>query len=196
MSTAPTVFLIVVTTLLVIGAVLTALVAVWLGRHAVRVGRVAGRQARAGWSTARAAVPSDAREVRRQRARLERELAATSNAWDASRRLLDRSARKRLGASHEVLTRTARQLTLELAIAAADSDTARRDTWAPDLRFRVDAFVVACGSFRQGILLAAGAYGDAAGIAGTAVLLDLAAFDRDRVVDVEPVSFAEDPAGR
>ena len=196
MSTALTVFLIVVTTLLVVGAALTAFAVVWLGRHAARAGRVVGRQARAGWSTARAAVPSDARAVRVERARLDREWAATANAWQSGRRLLDRSARRRLAGSHEVLARTARQLAFEMSIAAVDDDAARRDAWLPDLRLRVNAFVVACGHFRQGVLVAAGAYGDASGIAGTAVVLDLATFDRDRIVDVEPVSFAKVSAGR
>jgi hypothetical protein len=182
---ALTVFLIVVSALLVLAAVCVAVVAVWLGRHAVRAGRVVGRHARAGWSTARAALPSSAQEVRAERARLDRELAATSNAWQSGRRLLDRPARKRLGEQHEVLARIGRQVAYELTIAAADTDAGRRDAWLPDLRLRVDAFVVACGHFRQGVLLASGAYGNAVHVSSVAVGLAAA-----------PVSSSEEPAVR
>ena len=186
MSTALTVFLVVVTSLLVLGAVLTAVLGIWLGRLATRWGRLAGRHVRSGWSGARAAVPSQAQAVRAQRARLDREFAATATAWETGRRMLDRAARKRLADSHDVLARNARQLSFELAIAASEADADRRSTWLADLRFRVDAFVAACGAFRQGILLASGAYGDAAGVAATAVVLDLNA--------VSGVAFDQEPA--
>lgn len=197
MTTVLTLLLVVLLVLVIAGVVGVAALGVWAGRPAVRVGRAATRSVRAGWSGARAALPSAAHEVRVQRARLDRELAVTSNAWDAGRRQLDRAARKRLAGTHEVLARTARQLGLELSVAAAEADPVRRQQWLPDLRLRVDAFVAACGSFRQGLLLAAGAYGDAhvARVADTAVALDLSV-PFERVVDAEPVSLAKEPAGR
>ncbi|MHA3704918.1 hypothetical protein ACXR2U_22320, partial [Jatrophihabitans sp. YIM 134969] len=131
-----------------------------------------------------------------QRARLDREFAATTTAWEAGRRMLDRGARKRLAGSHDVLARTGRQLAFELSLAAADTDPVHRSGWLADLRFRVDAFVTACGAFRQGILLSSGAYGDQAGVAATAVVLDLNRPDL-RVVDVDPaVSLDKTPAAR
>lgn len=181
--TALSVFLVVVTVVVVLGAAVTALAALWLGRHALRIGRVAGRRVRSGWSTARAALPSDAQAVRAERARLDRELAATSNAWEFGKRLLDRSARRRLAHKHEVLVRIGRQLAYELSVAAVDPDTARRDAWLPDLRLRVDAFVVAGSQFRQGVLLASGAFGNPVHV--TSVAVDLAAV---------PLPRAEEPA--
>lgn len=202
--TALTVFLIVVTVLLVLCAAVALVVTIWLGRHVARAGRVAGRGVRAGWSTARAAMPSDAREVRVERARLDRELAVTSNAWESARRRLDRTARRRLGASHEVLTRTGRQLAFEMSLAAVDTDIGRRNAGLPDLRLRVDALVMACGSFRQGLLLATGAYGNAAHVVDTAIAVDLAAVRYERVtghrdigvVDAVPVSLSKAPTAR